>query len=404
MISKIKYLPINWKNGMAFSQDHLNSENLAKTDAIRDAAALHLTSFNYGLLGGDGLKRFADAFRDNINNEKVQVSFCRAITQNGSRIEILNNDWEELNRSLSELIADQNLETSKYWYVILAIDPFTRIPDGLEDEQESPRRKPNTRPAFQLELLSQSDLQIDSLANAIPLAKFEITGSGLRKVHEYIPPCTRINSHEKLMLYYERFDNYMTSLKECSQKIIAKIKHKRRNSESNRMADDIESLCLKYLDFFIQSYDEYKLTFTDQPPIYLLRYFAKLARMLSHELDMAHDKNHMLSYFNQYATNISAAELNKIINNTFESNYAHYDTAIYLETVQLFLSTMDEIFKRLEQLDYRELAPRNVVKTDSFSNSPIVNKTITPQAPRATRSIRITRPGVEENLDDGLVD
>ena len=188
MISKIKHLSVNWKNGMAFSQSHLNSQNLANTDAVRDASALHLTNYNYGILGGDGLKTFADAFRDNINNEKVQISFCRAITQNGSRIEILNDSFEELNIPLAELVGSQNLDSSTHWYVILVIDPFTCIPEGLEDEQESPRRKPNTRPAFQLELLSLSDLQLDSLANAIPLAKFEITGSGLRKMDSYIPP------------------------------------------------------------------------------------------------------------------------------------------------------------------------------------------------------------------------
>ena len=125
-------------------------------------------------------------------------------------------------------------------------------------------------------------------------------------------------------------------------------------------------------------------------------------------MDMAFDKSHMLSYFHQYATDVSSAELNRIINNTFESNYAHYDTVISLDVINLFLATIDEIFKRLEQLDFRELAPRNVVKVDNFSSSPgtthIPRTPQAPQAPRTTRNIRIKRPGVEENLEDGLED
>ncbi len=399
MISKLQFLPVNWRNGMSFSENHLKSEYLALADNDRDTAALHLTNFNYGLLGGDGLKKFADAYRDNINNEKVEVSFCRAITQNGTRIEILNDDWPELNVSLSELAGEKNLDASSFWFVVLVIDPFTRIPEGIEDERESPRRKPNTRPAYQLELLPLNDLQIDSLANAIPLAKYEITGSGLQKLGYYIPPCTRINSHEKLMRYYEVFDNYMASLKENAKKIVAKVKHKRRQKESNRLADDIESLCLKYLDFFATSYDEYKFAFTDLPPIYLVAYFARLARIFNHSLDMAFDKGHMLSYFRQYATDVNAAQLDRIINDTFEVNYAHYDSEAALSVVNKFLQTMEEIFERLEKLDYRQLAPQNVVREDNFSTS--APPTATP--PRRTgRTIKISRPGPEEKLGDDL--
>ncbi len=398
MNSKLKYLPIYWKNGMSFSEDHLNSQFLAIADKIRDASALNLTNNNYGLLGGDGQLKFSESFRDNINNEKVEVSYCRAITQNGSRIEILDQTWEELNKPLSELIGSKNLDTSKFWYVLLIVDPFTRIPEGIEDEQESPRRKPNTRPAYQLELISLNDLKLDNLANAIPIAKFEITSSGLRKIENYIPPCSRINSHEKLIKKYESYDNYLTALKESSQNIITKIKHKRKNKENNALADDIDTLCKKYLEYFVISYDEYKLNFKDLPPVKLMWFFAKLARVLNHSMDMAYDKSHMLKYFHQYAADISAAEIGKIINNTFETNYVHFDISTSLTAVDTFLETLHEIFKRLEKLDFRELAPRNIVRQDIISDS----NNETDRAIRRTPNIKIKRPGNSENLEDEL--
>ena len=398
MISELKHLPINWKNGMPFSQAHLSSQYLAVADSIRDVSEVSLTSFNYGILGGASQKKFSESFRDNINNEKVEVSFCRAITKNGSRIEILNQNWPELSCSVSELAESKNLTHSKQWYLLLIIDPFTRVPDGIEDEQESPRRKPFTRPTYRLELMSKKDLMLDNLANALPIAKFEVTASGLRKIEDYIPPCTKINSHEKLLQKYEIYDSYLSSMKEYAVKIISKVKHKRKSRENNQLADDIGALCQQYLNYFVANYDEYRLTFMDCPPIKLLEFFAKLTRSLYAALEMAYDKGHVLKYFNQYATSVGATEINSTLKNTFESSYIHFDIVDSLAVVDNFLTVFEEIFKRLEKLDYRELAPRDVVITDKISSTfrntqqPLPNK----------RRLTIRRTGNADNLGDEL--
>ncbi len=401
MITKLKYLPVNWMNGMSFSESHLTDQFLAMADSIRDASALHLSTANYGLVGGAYQKKFADSFRDNITNEKIEVPYCRAITQDGSRIEVLDQNWGELKTTLSELTESINLDASKYWYILLIIDPFTRIAEGLEVDEKGPRRKPNTRPAYQLTLMSLEDLSLDNLANAIPLAKFEAVSSGLRKVEAYIPSCTRINSHQKLIEKYEQYDIQLNRIKISSQNIIAKIKHKRRNKENNRLADDIYALCDKYLDFFVSNYDHFKFTMCDSPPIVLVQFFAKLARILNHSLDMSFDKSHMLKYFQEYATDVSESELNRIISATFESNYAHFDLSLSLAKIDKFIGTIDEIFNRLEQLDYRELARRDVVRKDIISNH---HNSADNTVRKVPTSIVIKRPGIEENLEDGLKD
>lgn len=390
MIPKLNYLPINWKNGMAFSEDHLNKQNLSTIDGIRDASALHLTNYNYGILSDAGLKKFSEAFRDNISNEKVEVSYCRAITQNGSRIEILNQEWEGLKMPLSELIGSKSLDLSNFWYVLLSINPFEQIPEGHENEQESLRRKPNTRPFYHLGLIPLSDLKSDNLANAIPLAKFENTSSGLKKVEAYIPPCTRINSHERLFTKYENYDKWMMSLKASSQEIINKINNKRKTKEATSLAEDIDQLCKGYVNFFVNSYDEYKSDFfKNSPPIKLVDFFAKLARILYHSMDTAHDKSHLLKYFNEYATGLSATELERIVSNTFGSPYIHYEIEDSLKATDKFLGTLVEIFKRLEQLDYRELARKTVVEWED---------------PRKKPTITIKGLGGSKNLGEGLDD
>ncbi len=385
---------------MSFSEDHLNKQHLSNVDSIRDASALHLTNYNYGILGGTDLKKFSESFRDNIRNEKVEVSYCRAVTQDGSRIEILNQPWEGLTKTLSELIEAKNLDTSNFWYVLLSVDPFVQIPDGPETEQESVRKKPNTRPSYQLDLISLNDLRSDDLVNAIPLGKFEKTSSGLKKIETYIPPCTRVNSHERLFLKYESYDNLMLSIKDSSQKIINKISHKRKNKETTFLADDIDQLCKGYVNFFIHSYDEYKSdVFKNSPPIRLVDFFAKLARILYHAMDTSTDKSHMLKYFNEYATDTSAAEIDKIVSNTFGARYIHYEIEESLKAPDKFLVTLNEIFKKLEQLDYRELARKGVVERDTITRPYGQND------PGSNRgSMKIKRPGDSKILDDELDD
>jgi len=405
MHSNLTHLPINWKNGMAFSADHLSEQHLAVIEGIKDTAALHLNSFNYGLLKAGNQMRFANSIADNSNNEKVELPYCRAITQNGSRIEILHQNWEELSIPLLELIDSKSLSTSKFWYVLLVIDPFIRIPEGIESEQESPRRKPSTRPAYQLELVSLDELTRDSLANAIPIAKYQTSPSGaeLRKIAAYIPPCMSISSHEKLIEKYDAFDRYLASLNKSALAIIKTIKAKRRTREQNHLAEDIESLCQKYMEYFVLNYDEYKLTFKDLPPVKLVEFFARLARTLNHTMDMAHDKNHLLQYFEQYASSTSVAELNTIFRSTCELKYTHYDTLNALLIVDKFLLTLSEILTALEDLNYRDLAPVHVVQRDNIvtQNQPIQRQRPV-QRKTGERTIRIKHSGKERHIGDEL--
>ena len=76
----------------------MNSEN-ALVDAVRDASALNITSFNFGLLypaAGDKKSLDITILRSQSDNFKISVSLCRAITAGGSRIEIMPQYDEEI--------------------------------------------------------------------------------------------------------------------------------------------------------------------------------------------------------------------------------------------------------------------------------------------------------------------
>ena len=399
MNSKLKYLPVNWKNGMAFKAEQLNDQYFAILDQLRDARAQNLTTYNFGLLGGEGDRKFADSFHDKANNENAEVDFCRAVTQDGSRIEILHNNWPELKVPLSEFTENLDLNSADYWYVLLVTDPFTRIPEGMEDEQESPRRKPYTRPAYGLEFISQEDLERDSLANAIPVYKYKRTPSGLRKEEHYIPPCSRVNSHKLLLDKYDKYEKALIRLKDDSKKIISKIKSKRRNNkEQNHLADDIDGWCKAYIEFFVSNYDEFKFSLKDQPPIKIVAFFAKLARILMSFESKAHDHDHMLQYFRQYATKLNESELNQLIKDTFQVDYKHFDVAITLKVVDQFVNTFLDIFNNLVNLEFRELAARKVVQKD------VIQSGGTKRLSQPRSRIKVRRPGDDDFLGQDLDD
>lgn len=400
MNAKISYQPINWTNGMNISEMHLTQQYLAVLDRIKDVNATFINSSNYGLLGSNGKFQLAENFRDNINSEKVEVSFCRAITQNGSRVEILDKQWKELIRPMSELIEGKNLDISPYWYVILIIDPFLQTTDGVEVKNEVPRRKPFTRPTFNLELVSSDDLEKDNLMDAIPLAKFEKKSLGLQKVEEYIPPSCRLNSHKQLVLKHGEYDSILHQLKDASYKIINKIRSKKikSNYEQNFLADDIEKLCNKYLEIFAEMYDFYKLRILEESPIQFIEFFSKLARVLLHTIESGNDKDHVFKYFHQYIINKKVAKLNDILKATFESEYIHYDIQYSLMKIDEFLNTFNEIFIGLVNLNYSELAPRNVIQGVRVAKSPRRVKDFYPDK----REIKITHPGSGKYLGADL--
>lgn len=355
---------------MAFSEAHLKDEFLSNLDRTRDASALSLNDYNYGLLGGDTRRYATNSFQDQISADRVSIMFCRAVTQNGSRIEILDQELPGLGTNIGALQGDRDLSRSEHWYLLLVVDEFGRVPFGLEDEQERPRRKPHTRPTYSVELVPAHDLEIDYLANAIPLAKFRSSSNGAQKVDSYIPPCCRIDSHEQMVRVYEDFGDLFIRLHEFAGKVMDKVLEKRRaNREQNRLADDIFALCSFIRGYHNDHIDRYRLTLKQQPPISLLSLFATFARQIEEVIAYGYDGNHLYSYFRQYASNLNEAELKAVLKSTFEVGYHHYDCMLAFERVQLFLQTYLGILERLVQLDYRELAPRGVVKQTGFEHS-----------------------------------
>ena len=93
----LKYFHVNWVDGMKINKQHFIALENALNDQLMDTASMGLNDRNYGLLPpfpgkSSSLKMVLNA--DNQNRLRVTIQECRAITQGGARIEILENGSE----------------------------------------------------------------------------------------------------------------------------------------------------------------------------------------------------------------------------------------------------------------------------------------------------------------------
>ena len=89
---KLKYLNVNWENGMNIGKEHFVQQENAFTDQLNNNVAVFLNRNNYGLIpveaGSDSSVKTVLKI-DNQQFLKVKIFTCRGVTQGGARIEIL---------------------------------------------------------------------------------------------------------------------------------------------------------------------------------------------------------------------------------------------------------------------------------------------------------------------------
>ncbi len=135
MLPTIKYRLTNWVDGMKIHRQHfVNSEN-ALSDSIRDAAAVSLTNYNFGLLypaEGDKRSLEINILRSQSDNFKISVPLCRAITAGGCRVEISPNLDEEIvcqDRIDALAISKKDKNAVSYYLAVLTVRSVQQDPD-----------------------------------------------------------------------------------------------------------------------------------------------------------------------------------------------------------------------------------------------------------------------------------
>lgn len=361
MIEPIKHYAVNWVDGMKISREHLIQQENFIIDSIRDANSVKVNAFNYGLLpfsDSYGDKRIFEIQSTATNDAQLIIKKLSAVTLAGHRIEV--NNFKVNIRSLAKNLNTEENESNGDYYILASVNPFDKISFGEINSEEIPPRHPFTRANSKIELVETSLLLSGySGGNFIILGKVAIK-SGIAQIDEhFIPPCSSVEAHPKLVEYYNQYSQSMSNLRVYAFKILQKVAHKNQNNE---LADNVKIICKTLVNHVSENYFEFKNKVYSQPPIFLMNIFSKLALHLYNGMQMMipAELEEMLNYSLEWSEVAPHTLLNQL-SSVAEIEYIHHDTGEIFHNTQIMLKSLEQVLGKLSELDYIGQRKENVI-------------------------------------------
>ena len=352
----LKYFQVNWVDGMKINKQHFIALENVLNDQLMNSVAVGINNFNYGLLPplpgkSSSLKMVLNA--DNQNHIRVKILECRAITPGGARIEILENALDLYKFSIPFPDIDYEPDSSKEenFHVLLSVQPYSRIPIGNADPSEEPPRYPFTIPEIKVHILPEEKVTHKELGSYfIYIGKIKMMEGQPEIISEYIPPCSSIQSHTRLIDLHSKYDNFFSQLELNLLKILRKIQDK---EQSNELAKAVSILSTNVLYFISTSILEFRWKIENQPPISMFEFVARCARIIRNVVDAnsGKAKEELLNYFMDWC-NLNQGEFEEILINTVNFQYEHFriqDTAVIMNQ---FVEVISTLFDKLSDLEY----------------------------------------------------
>lgn len=371
MIKPIKYAAVNWVDGMKISEKHFIQHQNFIIDTVRDASSLGINNFNYGLLPQpykkDEENRVFEIYNTATNDVQLIIHHCSAVTAAGLRIEL--SDYKVNIKSLvgeakvAKATKEVNNTTNKSdegYYILIAVNPYERIPLGDIDPEETPPRHPFTTSKYIVDVMpitTYNEGQIN--ANSLVIGKISFIGESMSADENFIPPCVNLYSFKKLLVHYADFAKSIAILQDSTKVIISKIIEKGQNSS---LASNIKLLCTTIVNHLGNTYFAYRNLVLNQPPIYMIEIFSQLAfhfnsaRMLIPE----REKEEMQNYIYEWS-NVAPHNLDTLLSAVAEINYNHNNCGEHLKDIKLLLDNLSATFKKLSELDYIGQRKENII-------------------------------------------
>jgi hypothetical protein len=356
MLRKITYNAVNWVDGMKITREHfLHLENNLY-DYIRDANAIRLNAFNYGLLPphpeshGESLKLNLVIDRNGLL--KVDLFECRAITPAGTRIEIGSTGAFTEQKSLSKEINLNELGSTNF-YVVVSSNPFDRVPVGDPDPAENPPRFPFAIPSCNIEVVPVENYnKMTSGPFHVAIAKIKYTNTRVFvKDEDYIPPTANIKSSQELLDVHGSLDTFLCQLEGFTVEIVKKIYKK---EQTNEIAKSVLYLCEEVMYFLGSHISNFRWVVVEMEPVHMIEFFMRFARVIKNTIDVKEGtgREQMITYFKEWIVEVNQGEFDAVVENMMNCEYQHADINQNILLIQVFTKTITKVFEELNKLDY----------------------------------------------------
>lgn len=367
MQKKDEYKLVNWVEGMDVQNTHFEQGENYFIQRISDTQRTFLTSYNYGLLPSTNKKDDASEFdiSERVTGKmEIRLKRCNAIISGGFRIAYNppEGDYLLYTHSLDINNEENTSNNIQYWDVILSIDPYKRIPDGIPNE-EIPPRHPDVTEHYQISMAPQGSVNSDQLGvNHLTIGRIRLRGGRYEVDTNYIPPCTSIKSHPELINYYERFGSCLNDIERASKIIISKVRNRNQNSP---IANHISTICENMMTYIATIYFEYRNMGKDSAPIQVVNYFSTLSHIAFANLNFINkiEKEELLKYFYEWS-DITPGSFEEMLSNTLSLIYEHHSIRSVMLQVENFLRIMSELWLKLSTLEYIGQHKENIVVSE----------------------------------------
>jgi len=367
MKRNIKHELVNWIDGMKISKVHFQQTEDYFLDSLCDARAIRLTNTNYGLLpfsnSNEGSSEIEISERV-TNKVEIKLRRCNAITAGGCRISYNPEPSEYMILTHSfDTDKDEDAHQSRYWDVILSVNPYKRVPTGIPDEEENPPRHPYVATSYQLSFMPKGEIISDRLGlHHLVIGRIRQNGGRYEVDTNFIPPCTSMSSHPDLMHYYDRFGMLLNEIERTSKVIINKVQNKSHNSS---IALHINSICRDIMRYIATIYFSYRNLGHEYTPVEVVNYFSTLAHTCYISLSFIgkNEKEELLKYFYEWS-DVTPGSFEELLSNTLNIIYEHNNIRPVMTQVESFLQMFSELWIKLSMLEYIGQHKENIVVSE----------------------------------------
>ncbi|MBN1338629.1 MAG: hypothetical protein JXA03_04860 [Bacteroidales bacterium] len=351
----LRYKQVNWVNGMKINRNHFISLENFILAYLHDRSKAMLNSYSYGLLPALKNEQKSvnfDVIFDNQQIIRVKINSCSAITLDGYRIEILEEE-EKLSRDFDQVVEgtyDSKGDKSVEFYLVLTIDPFNRIPVGMTDVSDDVLKHSSVVPKYHLDIIPRNKFKHTEASASIVIGKIDIINNELKADLNFIPPCTSVRSHHQLMNYHSLFDKKISALEEDCVRLLKKIRNIGYGSD---LTNAIEYTTEKIIQFLNFSLFRYRNFIVDLPPVFLIGVFSDLARTIKNAMDSLPSKENeiLLNYLSNHF-DISPSRMANLLESIVNIEYVHTNIFHSYNTVESFLTNISKIFHKLPEMEF----------------------------------------------------
>lgn len=364
-MKQIKYLPINWSNGLKLSGQHFIDAHLHMVECFQHLRAEHVTEYNYGI--GMPLEHHSSSVSVEVvgagaESSTIRLNHCNAITLGGSTIvfepELYGSFSPELTLSdLGKDAADGGV------YIAVTASYNRLIPVGYPDPNEIPLRHPHLLLEIRITAVPvQSGNEHFLNKDFVIIGKGLLEGRGFVLDDEYIPPVQRLAYSQKLRTSLNGTIVHLNHMEDCIGQIYQKNVDDSRRST---LTSNVFTLCRAIDEYYAHQFFQIENILIEEPPIRYLQSINILARSIFNALRTISNKEYeyMLQYFYEW-TEISPSSFETTVGDVLSLKYNHLDIAKTNRVVQKFVTTLDTIVKKMSELDYIGLIRENIIISD----------------------------------------